>query len=68
MIAVFKASGTGQAAFDFYQNSSTLTVKNAKSVGTGSTFAGHLELTGSYSGSVTVTEYSNQTYIVVYLN
>jgi ABC-type Fe3+-hydroxamate transport system substrate-binding protein len=68
MIAVFDYSGTGQDAFDFYKNNSTLTVNNATSVGTGKAFVGRMELTGSYSGSVTVTGYNGQTYIVVYLN
>jgi hypothetical protein len=67
MIAVFDYPGTGQDAFDFYKNNSTLTVNNAKSVGTGSSFVGRLELSGSYSGSVTVTEYNGQTYVVVHL-
>jgi hypothetical protein len=68
MIAVFDYPGTGQDAFDFYKTNNTLTVNNAKSAGTGSTFVGRMELTGRYSGSVTVTEYNGQTYIVVYLN
>jgi hypothetical protein len=68
MIAVFDYPGTGSDAFDFYKNNSSLTVNNAKSVGTGSAFVGRMELTGSYSGSVTVTGYNGQTYIVVYLN
>jgi hypothetical protein len=68
MIGVFDYPGTGQDAFNFYKNNSTLTVNNAKSVGTGSAFVGRMELTGSYSGSVTVTGYNGQTYIVVYLN
>ena len=68
MIAVFQASGTGEDTFNFYKSSSDLTVKNPKSAGTGSAFVGRLELTGNYSGSVTVTGYNNHTYIVVYLN
>jgi hypothetical protein len=68
MIAVFNASGSGQDAFNFYKNNSALTVSNAKSAGTGSSFAGRMDVTGTYSGSVTVTQYSGKTYIVVYLN
>jgi hypothetical protein len=68
MIAVFDYPGTGQNAFDFYKNDNTLTVNNAKSVGTGSSFVGQMELTGNYSGSVTVTAIKGQTYVVVYLN
>jgi hypothetical protein len=67
MVAVFNASGSGQAAFDFYKNNSALTVSNAKSAGTGSGFVGRMNVTGTYSGSVTVTQYSGKTYIVVYL-
>jgi hypothetical protein len=68
MIGVYEATGTGQDTFDFYKNSSDLTVKNARSAGTGSAFVGRLELTGNYTGSVTVTEHNSHTYIVVYLN
>jgi hypothetical protein len=68
MIAVFDYPGAGPDAFDFYKNNGSLTVNNAKSVGTGPAFVGRMELTGSYSGSVTVTEHNGQTYIVVYLN
>ena len=68
MIGVFDYPGGGQDAFNFYKNNSTLTVNNAKSVGTGGSFVGRMELTGSYSGSVTVTEHNGQTYIVAYLN
>jgi hypothetical protein len=68
MIAVFDYPGTGQDAFDFYKSNSTLTVNNATSVGTGSTFVGRMELTGNYSGSVTVTGFNGQTYVVAYLN
>jgi hypothetical protein len=68
MIGVFEASGTGPDTFDFYKDSTELTVKNAKSVGAGSSFVGRMELTGSYSGSVTVTEHNGHTYIVAYLN
>jgi hypothetical protein len=67
MIAVYQSSGTGQDAFNFYKNNGSLTVNNPKSVGTGGAFVGSLELTGTYSGSVTVTGHNNQTYIVVYL-
>jgi len=68
MIAVFQSSEAGQDAFDFYKNNSALTVNNAKSVGAGGAFVGTLDLTGTYSGSVTVTGHNNQTYIVVYLH
>lgn len=68
MIAVFQSSGTGQDAFNFYKNSTALTVSGAKSVGTGNSFLGRLRFSWTtHSGSVTVTEFNGHTYIVVYL-
>ena len=67
MIAVFSSSGTGQEAFDFYKNSTALTITNPKSVGTGSSFAGRLQFSGTHTGSVSVTELQGQTLIIVYL-
>ncbi len=67
MIAVFRTSGTGEDAFAFYRDSTTLSVSQARSVGSGSTFVGRLQLSGPYEGSVTVTQTGGQTYLVVYL-
>jgi hypothetical protein len=68
MIAVFETTSTGQEAFDFYKNSSSLTVTNPKSVGSGSSFVGRLEFSGTHKGSVTVTDINGSTHIIVYLN
>jgi hypothetical protein len=68
MIAVFETPSTGQEAFDFYKNSTSLTVTNPKSAGAGSSFVGRMELSGTHTGSVTVTDASSPTHIVVYLN
>jgi hypothetical protein len=68
MIGVFQSTGSGQDAFNFYKNSSTLTVSNPTSLGAGNTFVGRLEFSGTHKGSVTVTDHNGQTYIVVYLN
>jgi hypothetical protein len=67
MIGVFKARGSGEDAFNFYKNSSALTVSNVHSAGTGSSFVGTLQLSGSHTGSVTVADVDNETLIVVYL-
>jgi hypothetical protein len=68
MIGVFQTSGTGQDAFNFYKNSTSLTVSNPKSTGIGNSFVGRLEFSDGHDGSVTVTDHNGQTYIVVYLN
>jgi hypothetical protein len=68
MIGVFEAASTGQEAFDFYKNSTSLTVSNPKSAGAGSSFVGRLEFSGSHKGSVTVTDVSSPTHNIVYLN
>jgi hypothetical protein len=68
MIGVFKTSSTGQEAFNFYKTSSSLTVSNPKSVGVGNSFVGRLEFSGDHKGSVTVTDTSSPTHIIVYLN
>lgn len=67
MIAVYQSTGTGQDAFNFYKTSTALTVSDVKSVGAGSSFVGRLQFSGTHSGSVTVTEFSGETLIVVYL-
>jgi hypothetical protein len=67
MIGVFETSSTGTDTFNFYKNSSTLTVSQPKSVGTGNSFVGTLQFSGPYSGSVTVTDLSDTTHMVVYL-
>ena len=68
MIAVFETTGSGPDTFNFYKTSSALSVSEANSVGAGNSFVGHLTVSGSYSGSVTVTEHSSQTVIVIYLD
>jgi hypothetical protein len=68
MIAVFQTNGSAQEAFDFYKNSTSLTVSNPKSAGAGESFVGRLEFSGAHKGSVTVADISGQTHIVVYLN
>ncbi|HWT83979.1 MAG TPA: hypothetical protein VN648_34940, partial [Candidatus Methylomirabilis sp.] len=68
MIAVFKTTSTGQETFDFYKNSTSLTVSNPKSAGAGSSFVGRMEFSGTHKGSVTVTDISNPTHFIVYLN
>ncbi len=67
-IAVYETTSTGQETFDFYKNSTSLTVSNPKSVGTGSAFVGRLEFSGTHKGSVTVTDLTDQTHVIVYLN
>jgi hypothetical protein len=68
LIAVFEAPGSGQDAFNFYKNSTTLKVTDPKSVGVGNAFVGRLHFSGPYKGSVTVANRDSRTLIVVYLN
>jgi len=66
-VAVFQSSESGPDAFNFYKNSTTLQVSNARSVGAGNAFVGRLQVSGAQSGSVTVTELNGQTTIVIHL-
>ena len=66
MIAVYETSTSGQDTYNFYKNSSGLTITQSKSVGVGPAFVGHLEFSGSHTGSVTIT-HVDRTLIVVYL-
>jgi hypothetical protein len=67
MVGVFHVSGSGSDAFDFYKNSTTLTVSDVSSVGVGPAFAGKLRFSGPYSGATTVTSVSSQTLLIVVL-
>jgi hypothetical protein len=68
MIGVFQTTASGQDTFNFYRNSSSLTVSNPKTVGVGNSFVGRLEFSGTHHGSVTVADVNGETHIVVYLN
>ncbi len=67
MVGVFTTKQSGQDAYDFYTGESSLDPSSANSVGAGSNFVGSMDIGGSYPGSVTVTEVSGSTYIVVIL-
>ena len=67
LIGVYSTTQPPADAFNFYKTNASLTVSNASSVGSGDKFVGMLELSGSYSGNVTVVAAGGQTYIVVTL-
>jgi hypothetical protein len=66
-IAVFETSTSGQEAYNFYKNSSSLDVSQPKSLGVGNSFVGKLQFSGPHTGSVTVSDVNDQTLIVIYL-
>jgi hypothetical protein len=53
--------------FDFYKNSTALTVAGSASAGTGDKYVGTIQFGGSSPGNVTVVSSGNDTYIVVTL-
>jgi hypothetical protein len=68
MIGVYSSTMTPQDAFNFYVNDPNLTTSNKKTIGVGSAFVGSLSLSGSYTGSVTVSNVgSSGTLIVIHL-
>lgn len=68
MIAVFETTGSGQDAFNFYRNSTTLKVSEVKTVGVGGAFVGRLHFTDGHSATVTVSDVDSRTLIVIYLH
>ncbi|MFZ4518337.1 MAG: hypothetical protein ACOYOP_08105 [Microthrixaceae bacterium] len=67
-VAVFTTKETGKNAFAFYTGNSSLNPTKPSSAGIGSAFAGSVDISGTYNGSVTVAGISDTTYIVVVLN
>ncbi len=67
-VAVFSTKETGKNAFAFYTGDSSLNPTKPSSAGIGSAFAGSVDISGTYNGSVTVAGLNDTTYIVVVLN
>jgi len=67
MIGVYTTTQPPADAFNFYKSNSSLTITNSKSIGTGSTYVGTLELGGSYTGNITIVAAGSGTNIVVTL-
>ena len=66
-VAAYTTSQSPSDVFGFYKNNSQLTTSSAKSVGAGSAFAGRMQITKPYTGSVTVVSYNSTTYFVIVL-
>ena len=67
LVGVYTTTQPPADAFDFYKNNASLTVTNPKSIGTGDAYVGTLDLSGSYTGNVTVVATGSGTHIVVTL-
>ena len=67
MVGVFSATGTPEDTFAFYKDNTSLTVSDSKVIGAGSAYVGTLQLSGSYTGRVTVLSKDGTTYILVAL-
>lgn len=67
MVGVYSTKESGQDAFDFYSDESSLDPSSQTSAGGSSNFLGSMTIAGSYSGSVTVAEVDGSTYMVVIL-
>jgi hypothetical protein len=67
MVGVFESTASGQDDYNFYKNSSAITVTQSTSAGVGSSFVGRLTFSGSHSGTVTITDIQGQNLIVITL-
>jgi len=67
MVGVYTVSGSATDAFNFYKNSTDLTVTQSKNVGAGSAFVGSVQFSGTYDGSATVAGRNSSTYLVIVL-
>lgn len=66
-VGVYTASESGDAVLDFYSNDPDLVTTGRKAAGLGENFAGHIELTSPYTGTVTVVSRQGKSYLVVTL-
>lgn len=67
LVGVFSATGSPEDTFAFYKDNNSLTVSDPKAVGAGSAYVGTLQLSGTYTGRVTVLSNDGTTYILVAL-
>lgn len=66
LVAVYTSTGSGKDAFDFYTSQTELQPSEQKSLGS-TNFVGTMKIASPETGSITVTEVSGTTYIVVIL-
>lgn len=66
-VGVYTTSDSGDTVLDFYSNDPDLVTAGRKGAGLGDNFAGRIELTSPYTGSVTVVSRQGKTYLVVTL-
>jgi hypothetical protein len=66
LVAVYTSTGSGRDAFDFYTSQTALKPTDEKSLGS-TNFVGTMKIASPDTGSITVTEVSGTTYIVVIL-
>jgi hypothetical protein len=63
-VGVYTSSKSPKQVYNFYKTNSSLTVTRANSFGLGSAFAGSLQVSKPFSGSITVLGRGNQTLVV----
>lgn len=68
MVGVYTLSGSAQDAFNFYKNSTQLTVTDSSSVGANKAFVGTVKFEGAYTGVVTIVTVGDSNGLVVVLN
>lgn len=66
LIGVYTTSESGKDVFDFYNSQTALQPTDQRSAG-GSNFLGSMKIASPDSGSITISEVSGTTYIVVFL-
>lgn len=66
-VGVYTTGDPGDSVLDFYSNDPDLVTTGRKGAGLGDNFAGRIELTSPYTGSVTVVSRQGNTYLVVTL-
>ncbi len=67
LVAVYSTTQSGEDAFDFYAGQTSLQPSEEKRIGNTS-FLGTMKIASPEPGSITVTEVSGTTYIVVVLS
>jgi hypothetical protein len=68
MVGVYTTSKSAPDTFSYYtSNPNGLTTSGGKSVGGGSNYVGSAQITAPHTGSVTVVDHDNTTYIVAVL-
>lgn len=66
-VGVYRTSQSGEQTLDFYSQNQSLETSGRSGAGIGDNYAGRLNLTSPYSGSVNVLSIQGTTYMVVVL-